>query len=104
MGAFVRVDCRTGQYMLHDGETMRLARMVMRMPTADKSSKDALSAIALTPYSLHVPNGPEVIFREAAEAQGPLLNPKVALSRQVYIKPSDIGKHGLTRGCPKCDQ
>ena len=82
-GNFVGVDRRTVHYMLHDGETMSLARTVMRMPTADKWSKDALSAIASTPYNLHVPNEPEVVFRETAEAQGLQLYPKVALSRQV---------------------
>ena len=75
----------------------------MRMPTADKWNKESRSAIASTPYSLHVPKEPEVVFREVAEARDPLLNPKVALSRQVYIKPSDVEKYGPTRGCPKCD-
>ena len=98
---FVGVDRRTVQYMIPDGETTRLARTVMRMPKLEKWSKDALSAIASTPYSLHVPKEPEVIFREVAEAQDPLLNPKVARARQVYIKPSDIEKYARTRGCPE---
>ena len=68
----------------------------MWMPTADKWIKDVLSAIASTPYSVHVPKEPEISFREVAEAQGPQFNPKVALSRQVYI----IEKYGLTRGRP----
>ena len=75
----------------------------MKMPTSNKWSKDALSAIASTPYSLHVPKEAEVVFRAVAEAQGPMLNPKAALSRQVYIKPNDIEKYGLARSCPKCD-
>ena len=86
-----------------DGETTKLARAVTRMPTAYKWSKDALSVVVSTPYSLHVPKLLEVVFREVAEAQDPPLNPEVALSRQVYIKPSDIESNGLTRGCPKCD-
>ena len=97
------IDCRTGQYTIHDGETTRLARTLMRMPTADKWNKESLSGIASTPYSLHVSKELEVVFRQISEARDPLLNPKVALSQQVYIKPSDIEKYGLNRGCPKCD-
>ena len=73
------------------------------MPAADKWSKDALSSISATPYSLHTPREPEVVFRDATDAQRPQLDPKVALSRQVYIKPADIERFGLTRGCPKSD-
>ena len=75
----------------------------MRMPTADKWSKDAPSSISSTPYSLHTPKEPEVVFRDAADTQRPQLDPKVAHSCQVHIKPSDIERFGSTRGCPKCD-
>ena len=32
-------------------------------------------------------------------------NPKelISMARQVYIKPKDIERHGLTRGCKQCD-
>ena len=103
MGVFVGIDRRTGQYMLPDGAGLKLARTVMRMPAADKWSKDALSSISATPYSLYTPREPEIVFRDATDAQRPQLDPKVALSRQVYIKPADIERFGLTRGCPKCD-
>ena len=83
LGVFVGIDRRMGQYMLHDGEGVKLARTVMRMPTADKWSKDALSSTVSTPYSLHGPKEPEIVFREAADAQWPQFDPKVTLSRQV---------------------
>ena len=41
---------------------------------------------------MRVLKGPEVISREVAESQGPQLNPKVALSRQVDIMSSVIEK------------
>ena len=49
LGVFVGIDRRTGQYMLHDGEGLKLVRTVMSMPMADKWSIDALSSIASTP-------------------------------------------------------
>ena len=103
LGVFVGVDRRTGQYMLLDGETVRLARTIMRMPTADKWNKEALAKVSSTPYDLHAPKDVEVTFRERVEPQGENFKPKVTLARQVYIKPSDIDKYGLTRGCVKCD-
>ena len=68
---------------------------------ADKWNKESLSAVASTPYSLHVQT--EVVFRDVAEARDSLSNAKVTLSRQLYIKPSDVEKIGLTRSCPRCD-
>ena len=46
----------------------------------------------------------EVIFKEKKEEQEDLMKEdKIALSRAVHIKPDDLTKFGLTRGCPKCD-
>ena len=102
-GIFVGVDRRTGQYMLHKGRTIKLARTVLRMPGAEKWNKEATSKICCTPYDLHQPREPEVTFRERTEDVHEEPPRKVVMVRQVYIKPADIKKHGLTRGCKKCD-
>ena len=102
-GVFLGVDRRTGQYMLWDGEALKLARSVFRVPTADKWDKDALAKVSATPYSLHAPKEVEVTFREPVDPAGENFKPKVVLARAVWIKKSDIDKYGLTRGCAKCD-
>ena len=48
-GIFVGVDRRTGQYMLHDGIPIKLARTVLRMPGAEKWNKEAMSKIGCKP-------------------------------------------------------
>ena len=45
----------------------------------------------------------EITFRQPVDPTGENFKPKVVLARSVYIKPSDIDKYGLTRGCVKCD-
>ena len=89
--------------MLHDGNSIKLARTVLRMPRAEKWNKEAMSKIGCTPYDLHQPREPEVTFREKKEEAHEEPMRKVVMARQVYIKPADIEKYGLTRGCKKCD-
>ena len=56
------MDRRTGQYMIHVGDGIQYARTVMRLPEPNKWEKDRLAEIKATPWSLHVPKDPEVIF------------------------------------------
>ena len=63
-GIFIGIDRRTGQYMLHDGTEVKLARTVMRVLSAEKWNKDALVRVGCTPYDLHRPRKPEVVFQE----------------------------------------
>ena len=52
---------------------------------------------------MHQPRKPEFVFREETEEK--VENPKelIPMARQVYIKPKDLERYGLTRGCKKCD-
>ena len=102
-GVFIGVDRRTGQYMIHGGDEVKYARTVLRMPEANKFDKDELGKIASTPWDLHKPRDLEVVFKEKKEATGEVLQDKVAISRQVYIKPADLERFGLTKGCPRCE-
>ena len=54
-GIFVGVNRRTGQNMLYDGDSIKLAQTVLRMPGAEKWNKEAMAKIGCTPYDLHQP-------------------------------------------------
>ena len=55
--------------MLHDGDTVRLARTITRVPEANKWDKEALSKVNSTPWNLHQPRKPEVVFCEKADVE-----------------------------------
>ena len=85
--------------MLHDGTEVKLARTIMRMPGAEKWNRDALVKVGCTLYDLHQPREPEVVFREKIDEKAE--NPKelISMARQVFIKPKNLERYGLTRGC-----
>ena len=89
--------------MLHFGTEVKLARTIMRMPGAEKRDREALVKVGCTPYDLHQPREPEVVFREKTDEKVENLKELISLARQVYIKPKDLERYGLTRGCKKCD-
>ena len=63
------IDQRTGQYMIHSDDSIKLARTVVRVPNVEKWDRDSLSAVKATPPSLHVPKGMEVVFREKVDIE-----------------------------------
>ena len=81
-----------------------MARTIMRMPGAEKWDKEALVKISCTPYTMHQPREPEVVFKEKKDekVEG-TFKELISMARQVYITPKDLEKFGLTRGCRKCD-
>ena len=97
VGAFIGIDRRTGQYMTHDGGEVKYARTILRMPEANKFDRTELAKIAVTPWDLHVPREDAVVLKDKKEVVDDNLQDKAAMSRQVYIKPSDIQEFGLTR-------
>ena len=86
-GVFVGIDRRTGQYMLHCGNEVKLARTVIRLPESNKWDKEA-------------PRDPEIVFKEKADIEQNDFENQVSLARQRYINSSDLEEHGMTRGCP----
>ena len=102
-GVFVGIDRRTGQYMIYDGDEIKLSRTVMRVPESEKWNKDLLAGVKVTPLSMHQPREPEVIFKDKVEVERREFEDKPLVSRQVYLRASDFEEFGLTRGCPKCD-
>ena len=96
-GIFIGIGRRTGQHILHNGSEVKLARTSIRMPGTEKWDKEALVKIGCTPYDMHQPREPEVIFRQKNDET--ISNPKelISMARQVYIKPKDLERYGLTR-------
>ena len=45
LGTLLAVDRRAGQYILYDGESVKFARTVMRVPEANKTDKEALPKV-----------------------------------------------------------
>ena len=72
----------------------------MRMPKPDKFNEQELAKIAVTPWDMHVPREMEAVFRDKSEGAQEVAKDKVTLSRQVYIKASDIQQFGMTRDFP----
>ena len=104
IGTLFCIDRRTGQYILHGDEGIKFARTVVRLPEANKFDQAELNKVASTPWDLHKPRETEVVFKEKKEDEEDLMKEnKIAVSRAVYIKPEDLTKFGLTRGCPKSD-
>ena len=79
-----------GQYMIHDSGNIKFARTIIRMPEPDKLNKKALAKIAVTPWDLLVPREADVIFEDKSEGVQEVTKGKAVMSRQVYIKASDI--------------
>ena len=102
-GIFVGIDQRTGQYMLFADDGVKLARTITRVPESEKFDKDMLAGVNATPYDLHQPRKPEVVFKEKIDAGTDEFVDKKLIARQVYLRASDFTEHGMTRGCVKCD-
>ena len=68
-----------------------------------KWSTDELAKIRATPWSLHVPKDTEVVFKDKKEGDKTDIPGRIVIARQFFLKAIDIVKHGLTRGCSKCD-
>ena len=103
LGVFVGIDPRTGQYMVHCGDSVKLARTIVRLPELNKWDCGALSEVNATPWDLRQPRGLDVIFKEATECRDEDFKDKTSVARRVYINAKDLIGSGLTRGCPKCD-
>ena len=71
------VDRRTD--MLPDGDSIKMARTVFRIPSAEKWNKESMAKIGCTPYVLHQPREPEMMFRAKIEESKE--QPKVVLFR-----------------------
>ena len=103
LGTYIGIDRRTGQYMIHRGDGVEYARTLFRLPEANKWDKEALAKIKATPWTMHVPSDPEVVFKEKKDSVEQPTPDRVIVARQPYLKASDFAQWGLTRGCPKCD-
>ena len=90
--------------MLYAGDEVKLARTIARVPELEKWNKEFLAAVKLTLRSLHQPRDAEIVFRKKIDEEGKVFDDKLVVDRQVQLKASIFSEHGLTRGCPKCNQ
>ena len=100
VGAFIGVDRRTAQYMIHSGGEVKYVRTILRMSEANKFDRAELAKIAVTPWDLHVSREHEVESTDETEVVDNTLQHNVAVFRQVYIKPIDIEEFGLNPRLP----
>ncbi len=89
--------------MMYSDDQVRLARTVVRVPEADNWCKESMAGVRCTPWDLHAPRESEIIFKEKIDKGHGDFEEKVIISKQPYIRASDLEEHGMTRGCPKCD-
>ena len=71
VGTYVGVYRRTGQYMIHSGDSKVYARTFLRFLEPNKWDKDELAKIRATPWSLHLPEDTEVVFKDKKEVENP---------------------------------
>ena len=98
-----QLDQRTGQYMLFADDGIKLARTITRVPESEKFDREMLAGVGATPYDLHQPRKPEVVFRERVEVGQDEFEDAQPIARQIYLRAEDFRAYGLTRGCKKCD-
>ena len=75
-----------GQHILYDVALKSVvhARTVMRLPNAQKWSKDDIAAVKATPASIHESRKPDVVFHEhVTQLKEEASKPRIA--RRVYI-------------------
>ena len=63
---------------------------MLRVPIAQKWSSDVVAAVDVTPWSLHAPKQPDVVFKDHAGTCEVPVEAPVRVARRVYIKAADV--------------
>ena len=90
-GIFVGFQRNGAQYVIYDFNAQKVvnSRTVTRLPDAMKWDSEALQKVKCTPWQLHVPTEPEIIFKDKiaqdADAEAP-----VRLARKMYVRQADF--------------
>ena len=103
-GIYVGRDRLNGQHILFNpasGEVCK-ARTIMRLPDVQKWCRDSVAKISATPFSIHIDQGPDVVFQKKEGVAEPPRQ-EATLSRRVYMSKKDFDDFGYTSGCPRCD-
>ena len=89
-GVYLGHDRMSIQHILCDAKTRSVAyaRTIMRLPNAEKFNKEQLSDVSITPWQLHDPKKPEVVFKDPV-ADRPNVEPET-LVRRVDMRPEDV--------------
>ena len=85
-------------------KAVHCARTGQRLPDENKWNTEALQALSATPWSVHEPKDPEVVFKDKDDVDQALVRPEAArYARRTYTRQGDIEAFGYTVGCPRCD-
>ena len=105
LGIYIGRDKLNGQHILFNPSSSEVcrARTIMRLPNAQKWCKDSVAKVSVTPFSMHVDRGPDVVFQDKKVDAESLPREEVRLSRRVYMSKKDFEDYGFTSGCPRCD-
>ena len=76
-GAWLGVGTNTGQYMIWDGDRVAYCRTMVGLNDAEKWKSGQLAKIRVTPWQMHVPVEPDVIFREKRDDDQPVIRTRL---------------------------
>ena len=65
---------------------------------------DDLAKIRVTPWQMHVPTKPGVVFQDQRVDDQKALPDAPVVPRRIYFKPNDFDQYGYTAGCARCEQ
>eukprot|EP00972_Heterocapsa_arctica_P089384 13178339-Heterocapsa_arctica.AAC.1 len=107
---YLETSRRTGETIIGTDEGALWARTVRKMPEDKRWSKDAVSNLKGTSRAPASDDeekliGVRIDLPAGEERQGPLppmLDGRAAAQR-VYLRKTDLKKHGVARGCQGCD-
>ena len=66
LGIYIGRDKLDGQHILFDPKTSNVcrARTIMRLPNPQKWCRDSVVKVSVTPFQLHVDQGPDAVFQD----------------------------------------
>ena len=101
-GVWLGVDGRTGQYVVYDKDHGGVGhtRTIKAMPQGHQWSMAKLQEVDALPWSAHVAPPPAI---EPQTVKEPDMKGRRPIVRRIYIKQTDLDKHGYTEHCPRCD-
>ena len=75
----------------------------MRLPNAQNCCRDLVANVSITPFHLHVDQGPDVVFQDKKPTTDEVESSEPRLTRRLYTKKVDYDNYGYTSGCPRCE-
>ena len=100
IGNNVGVDPRTGQYMIHRGDGIVYARTAIWFPEPNTWNKNEMAKRRATPWSLHVLNDTEIVFKDKKEVDKTDIPGKIVVARQPFSRRATLPNMGSREDAP----